>query len=534
MVQKTRLRKVAVLAVCLLTLSILLYIQNQQKTQNKIAKANTLVSNTRKTSKLLDQFVDEDRVVRIILERPVPQGLENRTNGNQSDAVKDVSWLELQRNVESSSGRRWSLVFPAGIPVRPGALPNLAMSALKLRGEELRSDFDLKEPLAKARYGFEEPVVSIDYFGEKLLGRILIGAEVPGVGGYYAVAISGAGIASKTLFRLSGIEGLSTDANALRKQALSQLVWNGERGERLELLELRSEDSELRVEYKNKALTEQYPQISELQSFIMSKPYPGAWGVDLYQLEQLLKQVPNPIRILEYIEDRPTDLAIYGLEPEQRQEIYIADSSGNEVALLLGREADAESVYAMEQGSQSVFRLGKAVLAPLDFEPFRIVDKFVMLINIAEAEEVRFATSSGLSYQMEIQHVSVPKNTGQSDETPKEEVLGGSLSSSLNPEGRSLDVDVSKGLYQEFLSLFFAGEVSLNLEFTEEPQIDMVYLLRSGQERRIRFYDYAATDFYAVSVDGQAPIFLVEKRKLRELEKVLLQVLRTGELNIVN
>ena len=343
-------------------------------------------------------------------------------------------------------------------------------------------------------------------------------------------------LASKTLFRLSGIEGLRTDANALRKQALSQLVWNGERGERLELLELRSEDSELRVEYKNKALTEQYPQISELQSFIMSKPYPGAWGVDLYQLEQLLKQVPNPIRILEYIEDRPTDLAIYGLEPEQRQEIYIADSSGNEVALLLGREADAESVYAMEQGSQSVFRLGKAVLAPLDFEPFRIVDKFVMLINIAEAEEVRFATSSGLSYQMEIQHgiASGPQNTGQSDEPPKEEVLGGSLSGNQNPKGRNLDVDVSKGLYQEFLSLFFAGEVSLNLEFTEEPQIDMVYLLRSGQERRIRFYDYAATDFYAVSVDGQAPIFLVEKRKLRELEKVLLQVLRTGELNIVN
>ena len=192
MVQKTRLRKVAVLAVCLLTLSILLYIQNQQKTQNKVAKANTLVSNTRKTSKLLDQLVDEDRVVRIVLERPTPQGSENRTNGNQSDAVKDVSRLELQRNVESSSGKLWSLVFPAGIPVRPGALPNLAMSALKLRGEELRSDFDLEEPLAKARYGFEEPVVSIDYFGEKLLGRVLVGAEVPGVGGYYAVAVSGA------------------------------------------------------------------------------------------------------------------------------------------------------------------------------------------------------------------------------------------------------------------------------------------------------------------------------------------------------
>ena len=245
----------------------------------------------------------------------------------------------------------------------------------------------------------------------------------------------------------------------------------------------------------------------------------------------MLKQIPNPVRILEYIEDEPANLAAYGLAPEQRQEIYIADDSGNEMALLLGREADAESVYAMERGLQSVFRVGKAVLAPLGFEPFRIVDKFVMLINIAEVEGVRYESGSGLRYQMQIQHgpsESLPRNA-QNQEVPKEEVLGGSLS--RNGEEQSLDVDASKGLYQEFLSLFFAGEVSFVP--TEEPEINIVYLLRGGEQRRIRFYDYAETDFYAVSPDQKAPLFLVEKRKLRELEKALLQVLRTGTLDIV-
>ncbi|WGK68862.1 DUF4340 domain-containing protein [Candidatus Haliotispira prima] len=537
MASKKHLRKITVLATILLILGVLLYLQNLQKVRERQRRINrgensrSLPSGENSRSNMLNHIPDwdPDAVSAIVISR------QSFKEGGED------SRLELSR----SSGE-WQLSFPKGIPLRDGAMETLVRSAFGLPGKELPGSFDLSRQTLQERYGFNRSELNIDYFGrgeEGLLARVLIGARIPGVGGYYATVVPGVGVAPKEgtagriLFRLpqDPVDRLATDANGLREQQLPQVILLSNRQEYLNVLELRNRSNTLRIEYKDEDMAKRYDKLNELQSFVMTRPYSAAQGVDQYRLEQLLKSMPNPIKIIDYVEDQPADLAYYGLDKARRQEIYAEDNKGNTVALWLGREAQADRVYAMQVNYESVFTVSKEVLAVLNFEPFQIVDKFVLLVNIDKVERVSLRQSSGVNYNLEIQH-SIP--TGAQAKTQAEgvdnrEIISSKLTGTRAGEERSLDENGTKDLYQDFLSILLAGEVSDSFFPVDKAEVSMIYSFRDGQQRRADFYNYSAKDYYVVSINGGKAIFVTEKRQLKQLLESFSRVLQTGWSDIV-
>ena len=535
MSNKRHLRKIISLGSVLLLLSILLYLQNLQRFKERRRKpaAGESLSNDFVVNELLQQVPDwQVTNVHVI-------AIEHGPSAADAGAR-----LELRSDTGGADVSSWKLSFPAGIPVRQNAVPDLLSHALRLRGKPLSKRFDLRQETSRERYGFNQPLLVIDYSGAEgnLLARVLIGSEVPGMGGYYATVISGGAENDETeglahmLFHLpaSQVERLNIEADDLRKQSLAQLVLLGNQQQHLDVLELRSHSHVLRVEYKGEELSDKNSTLNELQNFIMTKPYPEVRGVDLYQLERQLKTLPNPVAIHQYIEDNPQNLAVYGLEPERRQEVHAQDNAGNELRLWLGKEADAENVYAMEAGYESVFTVGKQVLAVLKIEPFKIVDKFVALINIDKVAQISLQVRGAPNYQLQLLHtVPATKSPAQGVQAGKIELTGSKLSQTPSSRGRSLDEASSKDLYQEFLGIFLSGEVANSFFAGDEPAVSIIYSLRDGRQRRADFYDYPVTGYYALSIDGGEVSFVVEKRQLDQLQQTIVQVMQTGQLNVV-
>ncbi|MEM9424107.1 MAG: DUF4340 domain-containing protein, partial [Spirochaetota bacterium] len=446
----TKKRKIILLATILMIFSVSLYLQNAQKLKRRQSQrtAAQAAPKDRSPSKiannrgnLLESLStwDEETITKITLEN------------HKQDSLLELAKMEEQR---------WQLQFPEDVPVRPGAENDLAYNALKLWGRKLPVRFDLSEQVAQERYGFHQVRLTLSYFTGEPAARVLVGGAVPGLGGYYATAVS-AGDSAGALFHLSqaSVERLAVDANALRKKTLPTLVLLSNRQEHLNVLELRGGGANvLRIEHKGEA--RENSTLNELQSFMMTKPYPTVEGVDQYRLEQLLKNLPNPIPILRYIEDQPKNLSVYGLAKEQRKRIYVLDSKGQRLDLWLGGEAGIDSVYAMESPYDSVFTVSKEVLRVLEFEPFLLVDKFLALINIDKIDRVSLADQRAgtrrnpRNYGLQIlQQIPQEKEPRDREAT---EVSGGKLQA----EGRvqNLSEEVTKDLYQQFLSLFFVGE----------------------------------------------------------------------------
>ncbi len=542
MAMKRRLRKIIVLATALALLSIILYFQNLQRFKRKQAGVADSMANTssnanwHQASNLLEELPNwtPDDIGVITIESRFDGSTDNTQQGHR---------LELQLG-KSSIGSAWKLGFPQGIVVRTGAIDRLVSKAFRLWGKQLSVSFDLSQETSQIRYGFNQTKLTIDYFGQasnELAARVLIGAEIPGIGGYYATVISGRGFAQKqqkhVLFRLGSplIEELAVDANGLRRQKLVELALSGGK-EQLNALELRNRQDVLKIEFKNEELAQQYGNRNEFQMFVMTKPYSTVEGVDIYALEQLIKKLPNPIQIVRYIEDSPQDLSSYGLAANQRRSIYAEDSQGNLLDLWLGREADIDSIYAMQVGYDSVFTISKNVLSALNFNPFMLVDKFVALININKIEQVQLRVGGGSEYQLKILYRQTQEQLQveqQNDEENKTEVSGGKLQKNIGAQKRPLSEELCKKLYQSFLNLFLVGEVSDSFFPVDKAEVSMIYSLRNGSQRRIDFYKYSVKGYYVVSIDRSKAHFVTEKLQLENLEKTLNQVLQTGQLDIV-
>ncbi len=540
---KKRLRKIIILATVLLSFAMLLYLQNLQKVKERQRKLTAAQSERtagvrspgRQSLNLMDQLPDwqPDNIGAISLEQ---------------EAGDTASRLELRRSEERQEEpqSRWQLSHPSGIPVRESAVQGLARVALYPFGQQLPGSFDLSQATLQERYGFSQPFLTIDYFGrskdggaaDELLGRLMIGAEIPGIGGYYATVEAGSSMgARRILFRLSNelVGGLGTDANGLREQSLPRVNLLSNQQQHLNTLQLNTKERVLRIEYKSEELARRHSSINELQSFVMTKPYGTVRGVDQYQLERLLKRLPEVIQILSYVEDQPADLEPYGLGPEQRGEIYAKDNSGGELSLWLGREADESSVYAMRAGYESVFTVSKEVLAVLDFEPFQMVDKFVLLLNISRIEQVQLLRSgdAGLSYHFQILHESGPRSQDSVQGSGRDEVSGSRLTENRSLQERDLGEKLTKDLYQEFLSIFLVGEVPGSFLPVDKAAVSLIYSLRDGSRRRADFYNYSVKGYYVVAVDGGRAAFVTEKRQLDQLLEDTGRVLQTGQLNVL-
>ncbi len=227
----------------------------------------------------------------------------------------------------------------------------------------------------------------------------------------------------------------------------------------------------------------------------------------------------RPPKIKKFIDDRPTDLTRYGLNPP-RAELIMKDKE-NILDLLLGEKLDDDLVYYQLKGEPAVHAIDAEILDFIDANPFDLVDKFAFIVNIDDVNWVR-ATGRGKSYTLSIKREKIAKQEGEKSDSNEEEVK-----ETYFLDGKEQEEKPFKKAYQSLIGLLVDAPYSPPL--AENPEIRITYNLNKGnrREHNITFVPYNV-DFYAVFKNGLSE-FLINRTQLDNAFSDL-DALEKGEL----
>lgn len=520
---KYKRKKIAILLlsiICLIALQVFLYVQQRRLAAKNTAQKTMAASPSANNYQYLIDAAGASRENLSSFEihrlAPPDPGASEQDEGGAAEQKPTGFVLRFG---QEGGDHSWKLLEPDGIPILAQALSSVVSQALNFRSRNLLDNLDLSSPILRQRYGFDEVWLRLDYFDAegKAAFSIEFGAAVPARNAYYAM-ISG----SRQLFMVSSeqLSLIKQGLYGLRSHALPELKFSGAQNEQLELLEILQPGSRLLIAAKTKE-DDKYPTLNELSPLVMKAPYSEPRGVDIYQVEQLLKSLPQPIRIFEYINDEPNqaELGFYGLVPSQRRSIEMRGKDGSGWKLYIGKEQGSNRLYAMQEGFQSVFTVDKGILAVFNYDAFKLADKFVALINISKVAKVSLRLGSETS---ELSFTHSKNEQGILD------VTGGKIGAT------ELEEKPSKEMYQEFLNVFLAGEIREPFFPVSQPEAHLIYSLLDGSRRDIRFYAYPARDYYAVSINNERPVFLVERAVLSSLNDKLKRLERSATVSVLN
>ena len=115
------------------------------------------------------------------------------------------------------------------------------------------------------------------------------------------------------------------------------------------------------------------------------QPYAFPRAIDSEEFANVLAAVAAP-RIDRIVSDDPEAAADYGLAPP-RFEVLARDAAGAEVALRFGDERDGE-IFFQVAGRATVYAMQRSRAGVLDLQPFALVDKFVLILNIEKVDAI--------------------------------------------------------------------------------------------------------------------------------------------------
>jgi hypothetical protein len=269
---------------------------------------------------------------------------------------------------------------------------------------------------------------------------------------------------------------------------------------------------------------EDLPGMDERVEFIASrlyiiKPFREPRGTASDRWSEGFIRKFRPPRIKKFVDDRPTDLTRYGLNPP-RAELIMKDPE-NVLHLLLGEKVDDDLVYFQLKGEPAVHAIDAEILDFIDVKPFDVVDKFAFIVNIDDVDWAR-VTGRGKSYTLSIKREKIAKQEGQESESDEEEVK-----ETYFLDGKEQEESPFKKAYQSLIGLLVDAPYSPPM--AENPEIRITYNLNKGdrREHHITFVPYNI-DFYAVFKNGLSE-FLISRIQLDNMFSDL-DALEKGEL----
>lgn len=265
------------------------------------------------------------------------------------------------------------------------------------------------------------------------------------------------------------------------------------------------------------------PEMKEKVEFNMARlyvtiPYREARGIASDRWTEGFIKTFRPPKIQKFVDDRPTDLGRYGLNPP-RAELLMRDTE-NALHLRLG-EKEGDLVYFQLKGEPAVHAIDAEILEFVDVKPFSVVDKFAFIINIDDVNWVR-VTGRGKSHTLSIKREKIEKKEGEKVEGEEEEVK-----ETYFLDGKEQEEKPFKKMYQSLIGLFIDAEYTPPM--AENPEIRITYNLTKGKRREhnVTFVPYNV-DFYAVFKNGLSE-FLINRTQLDNMFSDLDALLR-GEL----
>lgn len=209
-----------------------------------------------------------------------------------------------------------------------------------------------------------------------------------------------------------------------------------------------------------------------LESWMLSSPFTAIANAQAVSLVQTFFASP---RYSSFLSDTGADEYGFGDSPAY---IYLEESGGKSVKILIGGRLDSGRYYCMEEGRDGVYELASGFEALLEIETPNIIPSALFPVTAEHTADVSIA-AGGVSYEL------------------LEEGGGCTLN------GRVLATDAVEKLYAYLSGLTFSG-IAGETDTSRGPDAT-IRLKKGGNELSYGFYRYM-NDYYAVELNGSGTV----------------------------
>lgn len=205
---------------------------------------------------------------------------------------------------------------------------------------------------------------------------------------------------------------------------------------------------------------------------------------------ELLKLIPSPITIENFVADHVTDLSLYGLDTPQL-DLYVQNTTTDtdittnetkevvtEIHYLWGNITEDGQIYFMKAGTQSVYSMKSDFLEPLlkAFDPFYLSAKFTQLTNITDVMQIDMSFLDS-NYTLKIDGETYTLND------------------------KTLSSDDFKALYKNVIGISADTELKDTSLTDSNPIASFTFTSPEGEKTTYNYYDYDK-QFYKTTFKG--------------------------------
>jgi hypothetical protein len=381
--------------------------------------------------------------------------------------------------VITQQGTAWALTSPTDIKADPSVLSGIAINASSVTADKLVEEN--AQDLSK--YGLNKPVIVKLKLKDGSERSVEIGDKTPTKGGYYVKLAD-----QNKVYVVSSYtcDQLVTNRNGLRSKELFGIT--------------SAMITKISMDRKGENVFSS--ELNAQKNWSMLKPIKG--NTNATALQPMFDALSGT-QIVEFVEDKPTDLAKYGLD-KPSYSFDIGTTTAGAFKLLLGDEKTKDSeMYAKLDGKDEVFTINSSAYTFLDKPLKEIIDTFAYLVNIDQVKKIEL-TMDG---KTDIMLFDIYKNADGSSDADKDKfTFNGKDASGKNAD----DKQPFRELYQTLISITL-DEVDLSgaNPVDENAEISINYILKDGSMK----IDYVSKDAdnYYVFRNGEYANIIVKKNK---------------------
>jgi hypothetical protein len=374
----------------------------------------------------------------------------------------------------------WALETPTDLKYDPSALSSIVINASSIVTDKM-----IEENAADLSiYGLDDPAVARIKGKDGVTVSIEIGNKTPTGGGYY-VKLEG----TNKVYVIGSYTGdkLTTGRNGMRTKQLFEAASDkfltlamNRRGENV-FASVKDEDG---------------------NTWSMTTPIKGSVNESAFY--PMLEALANAT-ILEFIEDKPADLAKYGLDKPVYEFVFSAEGM-DEVKLQMGIEKSKDtSIYAKLDGNDEVFTVDITAFTFLDKPLKEIVNVFAYIVNIDQVKKIDL-TMDGKTTNMT---VDVYKDEEGNPDTDKDKFYVNGIDASGKDEN---DDQPFRKFYQALVGVTI-DDIDINGKPSGNADITIEYTLKDGS-MKVEYIPKDENFYYVVRNDEYTGILVKQRNKV--------------------
>lgn len=209
-------------------------------------------------------------------------------------------------------------------------------------------------------------------------------------------------------------------------------------------------------------------------AFNMKSPYD--WSAEGSKLEEVFNLLKG-LTIIEYVEDNPSDLSKYGLNPYSYR-ISLKDKNNNLYNMYIGSNTDGKYYVKLDKNN-SVYLVDAKGFEFLSYEPTAFLQQFVCIRPIDNVATLIYKHND-VNASFDIKKVDTETHD-------------------VKYKGKLIDQKKFKEAYTEIISMSTSGTVSYTPQTT--PILEYTFVYTNSDSDTVKYYKYDDRKI-AVSVNG--------------------------------